>query len=217
MQNYTTMSRFNHYNKITHRGFFNRLLVILLGITILVFFMPRGTQIKLDIKKGRPWNYGTFIARENFPILKSEEILKHEEDSLQALYRPIFEMDAELSDQQIQKFQQTFDNELRNSIPAHYRNHITGKLQEIYNRGILQTTDYERLVAEKTQGIVVSIQNMGATLALNELFTPKSAYEYLMHEADSTRFQRGLLQRCNLSHYLEPNLSYDKERGLLSL
>ena len=213
VQNYTTMSRFNHYNKITHRGFFNRLLVILLGISILVFFMPRGTQIKLDIKKGRPWNYGTFIARENFPILKSEEILKHEEDSLQALYRPIFEMDAELSDQQIQKFQQTFDNELRNSIPAHYRSHITGKLQEIYNRGILQTTDYERLVAEKTQGIVVSIQNMGATLALSELFTPKSAYEYLMHEADSTRFQRGLLQRCNLSHYLEPNLSYDKERS----
>ncbi len=207
------MSRFNHYNKITTRGYVNRTLVILFGILILTFFMPRGSQVKLDIKQGRPWNYGTFIAKENFPILKAEEQLQHEADSLQALYKPIFEMDAEMEAVQLGAFQRTFDTEMRGAVPDNYRSHIAQKLTEIYQRGILQSADYERLLSEKVTGIVISVQNMGATHAIQEIFTPKSAYEYLMHETDSLHFQRALLQRCNLSRFLEPNLTYDKERS----
>ena len=207
------MSRFNHYNQITPRGYFHRTVVVLLSIVLLVFCMPRGNQIKIDFKKDKPWNYGTVIARENFPILKADDVLQHERDSLLSLYKPIYEMDTEMETRQVEAFQQTFDAELRQSVPTSYRVYITQRLRHIYQQGIVSATDYERLKSEHTSGIVVSVQNMGSTLPLREVLTPKTAYGQLMQSADSARYERSVLQRCNLSRFLEPNLSYDAERS----
>ncbi|MBR1788191.1 MAG: HDIG domain-containing protein [Bacteroidaceae bacterium] len=211
------MSRFNHYNKITTRGYVYRVLAAIGAIATLVFFMPRGSQLHFEFKEGKPWNYPAFIARENFPILKSEELLQHEHDSLMRLYRPIYEMDTETEERLVMNFKKAFEDEMRPATSYSYRNHIVERLRRIYQTGILSTDDYEQLKANQTKGIVISVQNMGSTHSLNELFTPKTAYRLLMHEEDTTRYQRGVLQHCNLSRFLEPNLKYDKERSLSQL
>ena len=207
------MSRFNHYNQMTPRGIFYRTIVLIACIALLVFCMPRGNQIKIEFKKDKPWNYSTVIAKENFPILKSEEVLKHEHDSLLNLYKPIYEMDTEMADNQVEDFLRTFDKELRQSVPTYYRSYITNQLKRIYQLGIMQSSDYEQLVANRTSGIVVSVQNMGNTLTMKEVLTPKTAYSRLMHDSDSVRYDRNVLQHCNLSRFIEPNLTYDKERS----
>ena len=207
------MSRFNHHNKFTTKGYFYRIVGTLATIALLTFFVPRGSQIKLDFKKGKPWNYGTIIAKGNFPILKSEEILLQERDSMMRQYKPIFDIDEKISDEQVQNFRKSFDSELISSVPANYRNHIVTKLQEIYKRGIMQASEYEELTKQHIAGIMVSVQNMGTTHALEDVFTPKSAYEYLMQEKDSLRYQRSILQQCNLSRFVKPNLTYNEERS----
>ena len=207
------MNRYNHYNKFTTRGYIYRSLVALASIAILVFFMPRGNQLKIDFKKGQPWNYGTVIAKENFPILKSDSILLQERDSLQRMYKPIFEMDAEMGTNQVAAFRKAFDKELINSVPAYYRNHIADELKKIYQNGIVSVDDYDKLTKQKVTGIVISVQNMGSTHDLKDVFTPKSAYKHLIEDKDSARYQHSVLQHCNLSHFLIPNLTYDAERS----
>ena len=209
------MSRYNHYNTITTRGYIYRTLGAIGAIAILVFFMPRGSQMKIDFKKGKPWNYSTVIAKENFPILKSEAVLQYEHDSLMRMYKPIYEMDLEKVTTQTESFKNDFNTTLIHEVPANYRNHIVEKLQSIYEIGILSNEEHERLKKEKTRGVVVSMQNMGQTRTLSELFTPKSAYEYLMHETDSARYTRSMLQHCKLNRFVEPNLTYDEERSIL--
>ena len=207
------MSRYNHYNTFTTRGYIYRTLVTIASIVILVSLMPRGNQVKLDIKKGKPWNYGTVIARENFPILKAEEQLKQEHDSLLQMYKPIFEMSSDLTKVQIDAFYKAFDKEMARSVPSYYRNHIADKLQEMYSRGVMPTDDYEKLKKDRIKEIVVSVQNMGATNALREVFTPRTAYEFLIHDEDTAHYQRGILQHCNLSRFVTTNLTYDAERS----
>ena len=207
------MSRYNHYNTFTTRGYIYRTLVTIASIVILVSLMPRGNQVKLDIKKGKPWNYGTVIARENFPILKAEEQLKQEHDSLLQMYKPIFEMSSDLTKVQIDAFYKAFDKEMARSVPSYYCNHIADKLQEMYSRGVMPTDDYEKLKKDRIKEIVVSVQNMGATNALREVFTPRTAYEFLIHDEDTAHYQRGILQHCNLSRFVTTNLTYDAERS----
>lgn len=206
------MSRYNHNNTYTTRGYAYRIAVCVATIATLVFFMPRGNRLKLDFKKGSPWNYGTVIAKENFPILKPEEQLQQEHDSAMRLYRPIYALDAETGRKQVEAFKKNFDAELHQTVPLRYRNHIVGKLEYIYTMGILQTDDYESLTKGGTKTIVVSVQNIGTPHALSDMFTPKTAYGYLI-QGDSTRFERSMLQHCNLSNYVTTNLTYDEERS----
>ena len=207
------MSRFNHYNRITTRGYIYRTVSIIVAAVTLVFFMPRGRQMNLDFKKGNPWKYGNVIARENFPILKADEVLQAEQDSLRQLYRPIFELNTEKGTLQAEAFLKYFDKELHATTPTAYRAYIASRLRHVYQTGILSSDDYNRLRTENISGIMVSVQNMGNTMALGDVFTPRSAYEYLVTSTDSTRFQRSILQRCNLSRFVEPNLTYDDTRS----
>lgn len=207
------MSRFNHYNNITTRGYIYRTLAIVAAAATLVFFMPRGRQMNLDFKKGNPWKYGNVIAKENFPILKADEVLKAEQDSLMQLYRPIYELNTEKGETQVEAFQRYFDKELHATTPNAYRDYISKRLHHIYNTGILSSDDYSHLRSSKINGIMVSIQNMGNTLPISDVYTPRSAYEYLVTTTDSVHFQRSILQHCNLSRFVEPNLTYDEARS----
>ena len=209
----TTMSRYNHYNTFTTRGYIYRTLVTLGAIAILVALIPQEKQIKFDIKKGRPWTYGTVIARENFPIMKSEEVLKQEHDSLMQMYKPIYELDTQVGQTQIEAFKAAFDRDLHTTVGSHYRSNIISKLEVVYSKGIMQSSDYEKQQKANTKAVVISTQNIGGTSKLKEVFTPKTAYEFLINEADTVHFQRSVLQHCNLSRFIEPNLTYDEKRS----
>ncbi|MBQ8968647.1 MAG: HDIG domain-containing protein [Bacteroidaceae bacterium] len=207
------MSRYNHNKAYTTRGYIYRAVTSIACIAILVFFMPRGHQMKIDFQKGSPWNYGTIIAKENFPVLKPEEVLEQERDSLMRLYKPIYELNTETGTQQVQAFRQAFDASLRKSVPYHYRSYLATKLQMLYKQGIMPVEEYERLMREKQTGVVVSVQNTGTTYLLSEMHTPKTAYELLMRQADSAQLDHTIVQHCNMSRYMEPNLTLDEERS----
>lgn len=207
------MSRYNHNNDYTRRGYIFRALLSVAAIAILVFCMPRGNQVKFDFKEGKPWNYDAVIAKQNFPILKPESVLRQEHDSLLQSYKPIYILNTEMGDRQAESFKAAFDTTLSAATPARYRRHILMKLHHIYQTGIMPTDDYEKLVQGKTRAIVVSVQNSGRSSLLKEIFTPKSAYEYLMLEPDSLTYERSVLQHCNLSRFVEPNLVYDEEHS----
>lgn len=207
------MSRYNHYNTFTTRGYIYRTLVAIAAIAILVALIPRGNQIKLDIKKGKPWNYGTVIAKENFPILKPEEVLKQEHDSLMRMYKPIYEVNAQVALTQISAFKAAFDKELSKNVAPQYRNYIINRLQAIYSKGIMNTDDYERLIKGRTTEVTLTMQNLGTTRKLSDVLTQKSAYQYLIQGGDTARYQRSVLQLCDLGRFIEPNLTFDQERS----
>ena len=214
------MSRFNHYNHITTRGYVLRTLTIIVSLVILVSLMPRGNQKQFVFEKNRPWNYGTFIAKENFFILKPDSVLEREHDSLLRLYKPIYILDNAVAEQQTQLFLKAFDNELRSAIPAQYRSRIAARLQEVYEQGILSTDDYDQVKKSPSHAITVtgmSEERMAESRPIEKLFTPMQAYEWLVADPDSAIFQRSVLQHCNLSRFLVANLTYDEVRSQLLL
>lgn len=197
-----------------------RTLTIIVSLAILVSLMPRGNQMQFIFEKNRPWNYGTFIAKQNFFILKPDSVLTREHDSLLRLYKPIYLMDNAVAEAQTQKFQKTFDSELRNTIPAQYRNRIAARLQEVYEQGILSTDDFDVVNSSPSRAITVagmSEERMAEGRPIGKLFTPMQAYEWLIADPDSVSYQRSVLQHCDLSRFLVPNLVYDEERSQLLL
>ena len=82
------MAFFERYKSIYWRNVAIRFTLILVTVALIVFFMPRnrGVQLRYDI--GKPWMYGSFIAKFDFPVYKTDEAVKAEQDSALKSFQP---------------------------------------------------------------------------------------------------------------------------------
>ena len=70
------------------------------------------------------------------------------------------------------------------------------------------------LKKENTRQVWLFENNESQPRYVKQLYTPKAAYEYIMAEEDSLRYNHGRLMRCGLEKYIQSNLTYDVEKSL---
>ena len=207
------MSRFNHRNKWTQRDYITRFLSIAFVIAILVTFMPRESVRTYHYHEGGVWDYGTLIAEDSFPILKSEAQLQREMDSVIHFHQPYFQVANNVADSIIKAWHNVFQNELKNSIPAHYESYVTSKLMEAYDRGIVSGEEYNIVDDSRISTIRIIKGNISSIRSTSEILSPKTAYEMLVNSADSTKYKRSDLMQCHLNRFLTANLHYDARKS----
>ncbi|MCR4921607.1 MAG: HDIG domain-containing protein [Bacteroidaceae bacterium] len=204
------MIRFNHIHKLTGRDILYRVALVLAATALLVLCMPRESYTTYQYRLGEPWDESPVIAQDSFPVYKPEATLERERDSLRRYYEPYFQMNAEVGEKQCNAFKETFVQNLQTAgVPEYYMNHLVRKFTTVYAQGIMDASDYDRLQSDEVTNIRVFRQNEAGTRSLKGIYTPKTAYEYLMAEKDSTRYSYSLLQQCNLDRFLQENLIYD--------
>ncbi|MBR6016980.1 MAG: HDIG domain-containing protein [Prevotella sp.] len=192
--------------KILTRG-----LTIVVTVLLIVWFLPReeGQLFRYDV--GRPWSSGSVIAKFDFPVYKTDEVIKFEQDSLMKQFQPYYNFDTDVEKRMVEKFLKNFQNGF-SGLPASYKSLVYNQLHQLYQSGIMETTDYNALVKDTTNMVRVVTGKQAQSLAVSEIFSTLSAYESLFQE-EPLASQRQLLQKCNLNEYIEPNLIYDKERS----
>ena len=91
-QKYTVMNNFNLKIDITWRDFLIRVGLIIVTVAIITWFLPSDTNSSFKVEKGKPWTYADLRAPFDFPILKTDEAVKEERDSLLKQYEPYFNL-----------------------------------------------------------------------------------------------------------------------------
>ncbi len=207
------MSQNNRKRDITVGMRIWRAVVVLVSIALLVIFIPRGASTHYDFSIGKPWYDSPIIAKETFPLLKSDSLLNAELSNAKKSFKPIFEMNPQVKTTQISNFMKDFDASLGTSVPQEYKRFLIVKLAEVYEAGILSAKDYDGLKKQQSSAITISVKNEGREQPVKNLCTRKTAYERIMQEADSTHMQQSILRRCNIGNYLVENLTYDQTRS----
>ena len=201
-----------HSNEMNYwRNFFTRSAIIVVTVALIVWFMPReeGKQFRYGIDK--PWTYGPVIAKFDFPIYKTDEVIKHEQDSLLNTLQPYYKYDETIEKEMIEKFLTDFQNGLP-GLPSSYKNLIFSQLHNLYQAGIMNTPDFNRLAKDTTSMVKIITGKQAQSMPVISFYSTLSAYEQLFQDP-RLETQRQALQRCNLNEYIEPNLIYDKERS----
>ena len=90
MQNHVIMGSFNLKDNLHWRSVLLKLALIVVTVTVVVWSMPDDNSSTLHVEKGRPWKYSDFTAPFDFTILKSDEVVRHERDSVMKLYEPYY-------------------------------------------------------------------------------------------------------------------------------
>ena len=200
------MSERNQWKKIL-----SRMALVLISVVIIVLFIPRnsGPQFRYDV--GKPWMYGSLIAKFDFPIYKTDEAIKQERDSLLRNFEPYFNFKDNMESAQMTRFFEDFTGGLP-GMPATYTNIVADKLHQLYKSGIMGATEFSSIAQDTTKMIRVIDGKTAYSVRISRVLSTMTAYEQIYLDERLAPY-RAQLQRCNLNEYIEPNLIYDKERS----
>lgn len=205
------MEKFYSSRRLKWRNFLSRTLLVLITVLLIVWALPRNESKQFRYDIGKPWMYGSFIAKFDFPLYKTDEAIKEQEDSLLETYQPYYNYDPAVEKKQVSKFLADYQNGIP-GLPHNYVRLIADRLHRLYQAGIMDTPEYNEAYRDSTSQVRLVSGNNAQSISLGCVYSTLSAYEQLFID-EQIAMQRPILQRCNLNNYIEPNLIYDKGRS----
>ena len=174
-------------------------IALLTVLICLELFPHKVNGFKYRFSVGKPWNYELLTADKDFPIYKTEDQLTKEREEVLKDYRPYYYYDAEIAESRMsQLIGSTYDPQTQQ--------YLKRELPHIFQNGII-TADDENILTNSGYDYVhvVDSAHTVSIHAVDEFFTPKTAYTYLFENAPVGN----TLAQLNVNRYLEPNVLLD--------
>lgn len=205
------MSIFNNPEENYWRNLATKTVLVCITVAIIVWFLPRneGRMYRYDV--GKPWMYGSVIAKFDFPIYKTDEAIKHEQDSLLKHFQPYYSLNPLIEKKQVERFLHDYEQGI-NGLPKEYVGIVAKQMQEIYQMGIINTNEYNNIFKDSTSMIRFVSGKNAKSLKVSSFYSTIAAYEHIFAN-EKLAAQRAILSRCNLNNYIEANIVYDKEKS----
>ena len=205
------MSIFNNTEENYWRNLATKTVLVCITVAIIVWFLPRneGRMYRYDV--GKPWMYGSVIAKFDFPIYKTDEAIKHEQDSLLKHFQPYYSLNPLIEKKQVERFLHDYEQGI-NGLPKEYVGIVARQMQEIYQMGIINTNEYNNIFKDSTSMIRFVSGKNAKSLKVSCFYSTIAAYEHIFAN-EKLAAQRAILSRCNLNNYIEANIVYDKEKS----
>lgn len=207
MRSFKTSKRFSYKNLIY------KSLIFIATVSVIVYFLPNEGKFNYQFDINKPWKYGLLQASFDFPIYKNDLQVQKEQDSILADYQPYFQIDKEAEKNVLSKLREDYNKTLRHSLPGtDYVRYIERTLKALYEDGIIAGNDLKRMEEDSIIAIRLVDKNVATSRFIDQLYTVKEAYEYLLI-ADTAHYKKKILQQCSLNDYITPNLVYDEEKS----
>jgi putative nucleotidyltransferase with HDIG domain len=179
-------------------------------VTLLIIILfPHEGKFRYSFTEGRPWKYSLLIAPFNFPIDKTADELKKEQNAVLGNVYPYFRIDREVAQKQIQRFNEAYKKFSEEYWDLHYKQYVDRILKEIYATGIVSNEEYEFLVNNRHTTIKILDNKEAVPLFTDKIFTIKSAYSHIL-EKRPQGLDIDILRLGSLNNYLQVNIKYDE-------
>lgn len=184
-------------------------LVFVVAILFITYFFPRQGKFQYSFSEGRPWQYGLLTAPFDFPIYKSDAQFKAEQDSILSFYEPYYIIDSKVEKNAMAEFDADANtrSSIKNLEPA-YILYIRKKLSEVYQEGIMNSEEYDKVSASVTKALRLREGNMANSHGVEKFNTIRSAYEKILNERPKS-MDESVLKSANINNYLKENVIYD--------
>ncbi len=193
------------------------ILLYIVSIVIVCFLFPREGKFPYEFQKGKIWGHEDLYAPFDVPILKTQQELDVEKDSLRKAFALYYNYHPEVAEQQKARYRQTFDKHwLTADLNEHVRKRLydTGisLLDSTYRRGIIQEEEGSG-IESLSDRIVIIKNNIGEESDRESVFTQKSAYEMMMRQLDKSEREneRDFLRDLDLNDFILPNLFFNAD------
>ena len=193
------------------RNLLIKVALVACTVALIVWAMPRDNSTNFKVEIGKPWRYADFTAPFDFPIYKSEKLVNKERDSLLREFEPYYEYQPTVENTKIHQLRQDYPDGIP-GLPNGSVDLIANELHHIYQQGILNSSEYNKLSADTSKTIRMVDGKKAFSTPVNKLYSTVGAYEQLILNPKLSDY-KAILVKCNLNDYIMANLSYDKERS----
>lgn len=211
--NYTSPIK-NFFLKIIHSyQTISRAIIFLCAMIIIIWQMPRTVKFKYEYQKMKPWQYESLYAPFNFPIYKTaEQIRLEEENSLKDSY-PIFVYDNNTTKHNKENMLVEFDSKWAGNQEDRQSNILL--LEKLYdtieNQGIIANiSTIENMKPESMIDVVRD--RVVKTKQVRDFYTMKTATDFISNYLSNVddNIDKILINRLLLAH-LHQNIIYSED------
>jgi putative nucleotidyltransferase with HDIG domain len=220
-----------------------RIFIYVISVALLIYIYPREGSFPFEFQKGKQWMHNDYYAPFDFPIKKSDKEIKAEKDSILKEFRPYFNYQEDVVKNQIKKFDKVFNvtwanystGKLERNITEEtilffrksdtafqnqYKTYVVDLLEQVYNTGIVQLTEQFEQTSKKDFSLVIVKNKVGEEHNFTEIFTPLSAYEYIISRINAFKegsvndqkiVSSGFFKDLDINEFILPNLTYNEE------
>ncbi len=207
-------------------------LLFSICVALLVFIFPKNPKFDYEFTKGSPWLYNDLIADFDFPIYKSDDVIKAEEDSINEYFIHYYSIDTAINKKiiiyfknQLKPVKQDVIAKLKNSNKNIFQrnrpeilwndleNIIINELNYLYDAGIISideniSTDVFYITYNET----IELRNFSdfytGQKALEQL--KKAVQKSIIYRNDSLLTINSLEDLLSLNNII-PNIIYNHE------
>lgn len=190
-----------------------RVLAFIVALVLVVWQMPRTIKFKYEYQKMRPWQYESLYAPFNFPIYKTAEQLKSEEEASLKDFYPIFVYDANITKNNKVSMLQEFEAQWNDAEKDKLKNKEL--LEKIYdtieNRGII--INVAATYDLKPESMIDVVRDrVVKTKSFRDFYTMKSASDFISNYLSNVDddIDKTLINRLLLA-YLNQNVVYSED------
>lgn len=184
-------------------------LLFVLATLLITYVFPRQGKFKYSFNEGRPWRYGLLTAPFDFPIFKSAQQLKQDQDSILVFYEPYYKVDKLAETEAIANFDADANlDPYLSKLERSYIGYVRNKLQSIYDTGIISSSEHDKLLSNNKETIRLRKEKVAKTRDVKSFYTFKSAYETIISDAPPS-LDKDKLKSADINNYLQENIIYD--------
>ena len=188
---------------------------VLVSLLVIVWFLPRNNTPQMRYDVGKPWMYASLIAKFDFPVYKSDAVIQQEKDSLLAYFQPYYNYDKGMERRQLGKLHADYPRGIP-GLPAAQMRTLYDRLHRLYQAGIISTPQYNSIAKDSVNMVRVIIGKRVQSMQIGCIYSTLKAYEQLLRDNVLADY-RMVLQQANIVSYLQPNMTYDKNRTTTEL
>ncbi len=191
----------------------SKIFIFFCAVILVVWQMPRTVKFKYEYQKMKPWQYESLYAPFNFPIYKTAEEIKLEEDDYLKDSYPIFTYDNVITKQNREKMLADFDTKWTgNQVDKLKNKQLLERLYDtIENQGIISSiSSLENMKPESMIDVVRD--RVVKTRQVRDFYTMKTATDFIsdhLLNADEG-IDKAMINRLLLAH-IHQNIIYSED------
>lgn len=214
---------------VKDRRYLLHISFFVISVIIVVIISPREGKFRYEFQKGRPWLSTPLIAPWDFPVLKPENVVAREQDSIIRNFTPYFRYETETSANEIQNFERYLDRmltsfesekqQLSTRVYNSLKNDLVKILTDIYSSGIIEAVDVAGIPDLRKGAITVVRNRIAEQWNLSGVLNQRDAYQ--MANSAKEEMEKSLLEANEkgavmfieavaLYDFIKPNLFYDE-------
>ena len=186
-------------------------IVAVITTLVIVWVLPKKTEVNYSYEVGKPWTHGKLIAEDNFYILLPDEVIEEKKKEVLKNYQPYYQFDTLVAKKALAEFEQAVANDTA-SILAKYSSIIERRLHFLYEKGIMEDIDYDKIIFDSINVIRVVKDKFESPEEIASIMSVKGAYNRLFDDEELKEHYEQL-NASHLSFYVRANLKADAKRN----